>query len=764
MTAVTFVGNATPANGTSFHVLDQFTINALSSAASTDGYRTFGVTGNGVNATYFGVAPNGSSLLIYRVSLQGGGMSLDDRGVHTAVPYDQSNVTPTGPLADALHTLTRDIFSDNDSFDISGAVSLVWGDFADVPLGATVALGSDTFYIHNVTLPAGVSSIAVHGDAVNAPAGSSFIAGNDLIDASAVASTVPLTIYGDFQTSAGNGIYGADTILGGAGADLIFGDTSDSASVGGNDLILGGDGGDTIFGGGGNDELFGDAGNDTLNGGDGDDTLHGGLDPDVLNGGIGFDYASYEETFTGITANLSNPAANTNAAAGDTYSSIEGLIGSSLGDTLTGDGNGNVIFGMQSNDTIDGQGGDDLLIGGPGGDTLTGGLGFDYASYQDATAGVTANLANSAVNTGDAAGDTYFVEGLIGSNFADTLIGDSAGNVLQGGDGNDTLDGAGGNDLLLGGNGDDILIGGSGGDNLTGNAGFDYASYQTSGAGVTANLANSAANTGDAVGDIYFVEGLIGSNSPDTLIGNSADNILIGGPGGDTLNGGGGFDYASYSTASSGVTANLANSAANTGDASGDIYFVEGLIGSGSPDTLIGDSADNILIGGAGADMLNGGGGFDYASYSTASSGVTANLANSAANTGDAAGDIYFVEGLIGSNFADTLIGDSFGNVLQGLDGNDRLDGSTGNDLLLGGAGADTFVFRGGYGSDRVGDFDTAQDKIELQNNLAVSFNDVMLHAAQVGADVQFTFGSEVLTLANMQLANLSATNFLFVS
>jgi hypothetical protein len=146
----------------------------------------------------------------------------------------------------------------------------------------------------------------------------------------------------------------------------------------------------------------------------------------------------------------------------------------------------------------------------------------------------------------------------------------------------------------------------------------------------------------------------------------------------------------------------------NTGDAAGDVYFVEGLIGSNSADTLIGDSADNILVGGGG-DSLNGGGGFDYASYFTSASGVTANLSNSAANAGAVAvGDTYFVEGLIGSNFNDTLIGDSFGNVLQGLDGNDRIDGGTGIWKTANGqwaGSADVGSHPAGYSPVLAGDF-----------------------------------------------------------
>src|SRR6185369_2995826 len=121
---------------------------------------------------------------------------------------------------------------------------------------------------------------------------------------------------------------------------------------------------------------------------------------------------------------------------------------------------------------------------------------------------------------------------------------------------------------------------------------------------------------------------------------------LIGGAGADSLDGGTGSDTASYATAAASVIASLLSPAGNTGDAAGDSYTsIENLTGSNSSDTLTGDGNANtlsglfgndILIGGAGADSLDGGSGADTASYSTAATGVVANLSTPASNTGDA--------------------------------------------------------------------------------------------------------------------------------
>ena len=359
----------------------------------------------------------------------------------------------------------------------------------------------------------------------------------------------------------------------------------------------------------------------------------------MLNGGGGFDFANYSDSATGLTASLANPAINTGEAAGDTYISIEGLVGSTFDDTLIGDGNNN------------------NLLGGLGADVLNGGGGSDSADYGGSAAGVTASLANPASNTGEAAGDTYIsIENLVGSDFNDTLIGNNNDNTIRGGLGADALNGMGG---------------------------FDYASYSTSTTGVTASLANPAINTGEAAGDTYIsIEALRGSDFNDTLIGDANNNNLRGGLGADVLNGGGGFDNAGYNNSSIGLTVSLTNPASNTGEAAGDTFIsIEGLIGSAFNDTLIGDDNDNTLRGDSGADVLNGMGGFDYASYSNATAGLTASLANPAINTGEAAGDTYIsVEALRGSDFNDTLIGDANNNNLRGGLGADVLDGGAGFD------------------------------------------------------------------------------------
>ena len=224
-----------------------------------------------------------------------------------------------------------------------------------------------------------------------------------------------------------------DTILGGNVGNRIEG-------RGGDDTIDGRGGADFIEGEGGNDTIFGGDGFDTLSGGAGNDTIDGGAQNDVIDGGIG-------------------------------------------ADELRGGANDDTIFGGDGDDELRGGTGSDTLTGGTGGDFIDGGRGIDTASYADAASGVTVDVLNDDLNTGEAEGDTLTrIENITGSGFDDELRGGNVANVIDGGAGADLLDGRAGDDDLRGGAGadqlfggadDDRLDGGTGDDELTGGAGDD---------------------------------------------------------------------------------------------------------------------------------------------------------------------------------------------------------------------------------------------------------------------------------------------------
>ena len=152
------------------------------------------------------------------------------------------------------------------------------------------------------------------------------------------------------------------------------------------------------------------------------------------------------------------------------------LTGGAGDDSLTGAEREDILNGNAGQDRLSGGGGADVLLGGLGNDVLTGGAGadrliggagFDIAAYETA---VVVSLATPAINSGEAAGDTFdSIEGLQGSAQNDTLEGDLRENELRGQQGNDTLRGGDGDDFYIfaRGDGSDTVIDiGSGGEEL----------------------------------------------------------------------------------------------------------------------------------------------------------------------------------------------------------------------------------------------------------------------------------------------------------
>ncbi len=376
-------------------------------------------------------------------------------------------------------------------------------------------------------------------------------------------NTLTSIIFGDNGNNTLDGGAGDDTIFGRGGDDLIIGGRDSLASRDINNTIdvadledqtESDDGNDTLYGGRGNDTILGGQGNDILDGGDGDDTLSGQDGVDIFRGGAGVDTVDFsKESPFQLLVNLATNVASGGTGSGDTFYSIENLIGSDDridrfigtsaanhfwgqggGDYFNGGGGNDILDGGNDGDIIYGEAGNDTIIGGAAQDYLDGGSGTDTVVYAGSTAGVTIDLANGTALGGDGDGQVQIVgrgaairhdilvgfENAVGSSFGDHLIGNAKANELSGGAG------------------DDILTGGRGADRLNGGAGSDTADYSDATSGVRLTLAGRGSG-----GDRYIsIENLAGSAFNDHLTGNSAANVLTGQGGNDLIDGGRGDD------------------------------------------------------------------------------------------------------------------------------------------------------------------------------------------------------------------------------
>ncbi|WP_338833505.1 DUF5801 repeats-in-toxin domain-containing protein [Bradyrhizobium septentrionale] len=119
------------------------------------------------------------------------------------------------------------------------------------------------------------------------------------------------------------------------------------------------------------------SGNFTLTGGATADVIATSSHTDTVNGGAGTDIVDYRDDTVGVTVNLTTGLGSGGAgstAVGDTYTSIEGILGGSGNDTLTGLAAGGTYFdGGAGSDTLNGGAGNDtfvLTLNGGGHDTI----------------------------------------------------------------------------------------------------------------------------------------------------------------------------------------------------------------------------------------------------------------------------------------------------------------------------------------------------------------------------------------------------------
>ncbi|MCY2983755.1 MAG: Ig-like domain-containing protein, partial [Planctomycetota bacterium] len=485
---------------------------------------------------------------------------------------------------------------------------------------------------------------------------------------------------------------GMDDVLNGLGGDdKLFGN-------GGNDQLFGGAGNDSLFGGDGNDLLDGGTGNDKMFGGDGNDILVGGAGADLVDGGAGTDTVDYSKSTTGVTALLDDvdqwgPYANQKSgglsgdATGDTYSSVENIIGSSNNDYVYGAatgsdaklGDGNDIFDNNqtriARDTVDGGAGNDTIWTGKGDDLLIGGLGDDKLFGEE----------DNDILLGGAGNDQ-----LLGGSGNDTLNGGSGADYVEGGDGNDTVKGGSGNDQIEGGSGDDILIGdndASDASNIALDGNFANTGvidgFQTRSAGSTFSNWKVESGTVDVIGNYWEANGAAGSIDLDGVSPGAISQSIVTEPGQTyTIR----FDMAGNCDAGS------PNKSLQLTAGDGTQKFDWTKPANWSHQKMGYETRE-----------------FTFVATSESTKIVFASLTQPNAVSGPYFGPVItkinvtpvLTEGndtLNGGDGNDQLFGNGGSDTLNGGTGNDQLFGSTGNDLLNGGAGSD--LLDGGTGTD----------------------------------------------------------------
>ena len=155
------------------------------------------------------------------------------------------------------------------------------------------------------------------------------------------------------------------------------------------------------------------------------------------------------------------------------------------------------------------------------------------------------------------------------------------------------------------------------------------------------------------------------------------------------------------------------------------------ITGGSGLDVVDAGAGDDTIIAtiGDGSDFYFGGSGNDTISFSGVSAALRIELSGTARSTQTGTDLLNSIENVIGGGGNDRIEGNSVANLMDGGGGNDRLQGGggsdtlaggLGNDVMIGGSGNDTFVFKLGFGNDRIEDFDATpaggQDRLDVRD------------------------------------------------
>lgn len=516
--------------------------------------------------------------------------------------------------------------------------------------------------------------------------------------------------YGDSDT-----LWGIEGIVGSQFDDVIHGNDFDNIFIGlgGDDQMDGDLGFDTVlydrsvssgvvvnlatgtamdaFGGTDTlvsiEKVVGSAFADVITGSVKDETFVGGAGDDVFDGGGGFDTLTYDTGIGGqgaINFSFLTGIVTDGLGGTDTFSNIDQVIGTGLGDTLTGDAGSNIF------------------LGGAGADVIDGGDGIDFISYRELRGWpqtTLVDLAQGTASDGHGTQDTFSnIEGVIGSHVVDRFIGNADDNIFLPGLGDDFIDGGEGFDTVSyadakqrvmvvgfekGGHSNvsssptgfdqytsiEKVIGSSSGDIFLaplfsatmdgGASGEDRVGYyQTEGVTVRVDAeAGRVTKSNGVVDTLINIDYVAGTDGNDLFVASygavpssPVPNSI------DYFSGQGGFDVLDVSgmpVAVSGVAGGVQiNIQARTVIVGGvkiyDFDGIEGIVGTSSKDNITGNFESNHFTGRAGDDVLDGGiGGVDIAIYALAAREYDVSFDESSGS--------YTVTALSGDEGTDTL-------------------------------------------------------------------------------------------------------------
>lgn len=616
-------------------------------------------------------------------------------------------------------------FSNNDMF---GAVSAN-------PTSATFDLDADSFVLSGAANAGGADRFdyQLTGDLTSGTAHSSAIVSIVALTGSTIRATLTLsnTILPVSWSSLSDLLRSSDLLLryNPELPVLVFAGNDALTGGGGGDTLYGFAGNDTLFGLGGDDFLAGGSGNDTLSGGDGFDTLSGGEGDDVLSGGGnnadstlngdeligngGSDTASYAGAASGVAVDLVN-GGSLGEAGGDTYVSIENVLGSDFADVIIGDAGANVLNGGIGTDRLEGGLGADRLIGGLGADILIGGAGNDV--YVVDAGDTVTEQAGGGIDRVEAAISHTLSAEVENLTLTGTVTingtGNALVNTLTGNIHNNVLDGLGGGDVMIGGLGNDTYIVDVAGDVIVEG---ESEGIDTVNSAITLML---GANVENLVLAGASVQNGTGNALANTISGNTSINTLDGGFGTDRLIGGLGSDIyivdntrdvvvertdEGFDEVRSSVTYTLSTHVevlrlTGTGDIGGTGNSgVNRLVGNAGANILRAGDGNDVLEGGQGTDALFGGAGSD--TY-TIASGDELDMIVEQENEGTDRVDsrISFV---LGKNVENLTLqgssringtGNDDANTILGNSDNNIIDGRGGADTMQGGGGSDTYI------------------------------------------------------------------------